>query len=114
MYARLVCLVCTMRAGSSAWPHGRMGAWPMGAPFSPSTTTAAAEPNAPHAATGQGTAAIEGPADYEAIASASPFLTQLCLELPANATAVPQEMDGVLSACNKLEDLEIGHLKRRE
>jgi hypothetical protein len=56
----------------------------------------------------QGPAAIESPADYEAIASiSSPFLTHLSLELPASATALPHQLTGVLSACSKLEDLAI-------
>ncbi|KAG1661693.1 hypothetical protein FOA52_001970 [Chlamydomonas sp. UWO 241] len=52
-----------------------------------------------------GAAAIEGPADYDVIAGASPWLTHLSLPLPPSATALPQPMDGVLSACTKLEDL---------
>jgi hypothetical protein len=65
-------------------------------------TTAAAEPNAP-ACCHHSQAAIEHHADYEAIASASPFLTHLSLEIPDSATAVPKQMAGVLSACGKLE-----------
>jgi hypothetical protein len=67
-----------------------------------------AEQRPPHAATrAQGAGAIERPADYEAIASASPFLTHLSLELPTSATALPQEMAWVLSACSKLAHLAI-------
>ncbi|KAG1673938.1 hypothetical protein FOA52_015693 [Chlamydomonas sp. UWO 241] len=54
-----------------------------------------------------GAAAIESPADYDAIASAAPWLTHLSLDLPARAIALPQHMAGVLSACSKLEDLEM-------
>jgi hypothetical protein len=43
------------------------------------------------------------PADYNAIASTAPWLTHLSLELPASATALPQEMAGLLSACSNLE-----------
>jgi Leucine-rich repeat (LRR) protein len=39
------------------------------------------------------------------MASSSPWLTHLGLELPASATALPQQMAGVLSACSKLEEL---------
>jgi hypothetical protein len=61
-----------------------------------------------HAATVQeGAAEIEDPADYEAIASTAPFLTELSLKLPASATALPQQMASLLSACSKLEDLAL-------
>ncbi|KAG1668964.1 hypothetical protein FOA52_001008 [Chlamydomonas sp. UWO 241] len=53
-----------------------------------------------------GAAAI-GSADYEAITSAAPRLTHFSLELPASATALPQEMVQLLSACSKLEDLAL-------
>jgi hypothetical protein len=52
----------------------------------------------------QGAAAIRSPTDYEAIARTAPWLTHLSLEPPASATALPQEMAGMLSACSKLED----------
>jgi hypothetical protein len=53
----------------------------------------------------QGAAAMGSPTDYEVIASTAPWLTHLSLELPASATALPQEMAGLLAACSKLEDL---------
>jgi hypothetical protein len=61
-------------------------------------TTTVAEPNAPHAATTQCAAAIESPADYDAIARTSPFLTQLSLELPGDAAALMQE-NGWAAVC---------------
>ncbi|KAG1677950.1 hypothetical protein FOA52_001368 [Chlamydomonas sp. UWO 241] len=54
-----------------------------------------------------GAASIGSPADYEAIASAAPWLTHFSLELPASASALPQEMARLLAACSKLEDLEM-------
>jgi hypothetical protein len=61
-----------------------------------------------HAATAQeGDAAIEDPAEYEAIARSAPFLTEVSLKLPASATALPQQMASLLSACSKLEDLTL-------
>ncbi|KAG1656397.1 hypothetical protein FOA52_008807 [Chlamydomonas sp. UWO 241] len=51
---------------------------------------------------------IQDPAvDYPAIASTAPWLTQLSLKPPASATALPQEMAGLLSACSKLEELAL-------
>jgi hypothetical protein len=44
---------------------------------------------------------IEDVADYQAIASTAPWLTHLSVELPASATALPQQM----SACSRLENL---------
>ncbi|KAG1664236.1 hypothetical protein FOA52_003489 [Chlamydomonas sp. UWO 241] len=55
-----------------------------------------------------GSAAIDSPSGYEAIASASPWLTHLSLELPVTTTALPQEMAALLAACSKLDDLGIG------
>jgi hypothetical protein len=55
----------------------------------------------------QGAAAIKDPADYEAIARTAPFLTELSLKLPASATALPQQMATLLSACSKLVDLAL-------
>jgi hypothetical protein len=71
--------------------------------------TAAAEPCPACCFRAQGAAAVESssPTDYEAIASTAPFLTRLSLELPDSATALPHEMAGLLSACSRLEDLEI-------
>ncbi|KAG1672504.1 hypothetical protein FOA52_002813 [Chlamydomonas sp. UWO 241] len=54
-----------------------------------------------------GAAAIESIAEYKVVASSSPWLTHLSLELPASATALPQLMAGVLSTCSKLKDLAI-------
>jgi hypothetical protein len=70
-------------------------------------------PGLPFCHRAQGAGAIERPADYEAIASASPFLTHLSLFLPTSATALPQQMAGVLSACSKLEDLALSSLRSR-
>jgi Leucine-rich repeat (LRR) protein len=58
----------------------------------------------PQPAQGAATA-IECPADYETIASTALFLTHLRMELPDSATALPQEMAGLLSACSRLENL---------
>jgi hypothetical protein len=55
----------------------------------------------------QAGAPIEDAADYDAVASTSPFLTELSLKLPASATALPQQMAALLSACSKLEDLTL-------
>jgi hypothetical protein len=55
----------------------------------------------------QSVAAVEGPADYEAITRSSPWLTHLSLWVPASATALPQEIAGLLSACRKLESLDM-------
>jgi hypothetical protein len=54
----------------------------------------------------QGGGAIEDPADYQAIASTASMLTELSLELPASATALPLQMAALLS-CSKLEGLAI-------
>jgi hypothetical protein len=56
-----------------------------------------------HATCAQNAAAIEIPADYAAITSTA--LTHLSLVLPDSATALPQQMAGMLSACSKLEDV---------
>jgi hypothetical protein len=50
---------------------------------------------------------IESPADYEAITRTAPFLTELSLKLPGSTTALPQQMDSLLSAASKLEDLTL-------
>ncbi|KAG1679786.1 hypothetical protein FOA52_012697 [Chlamydomonas sp. UWO 241] len=57
----------------------------------------------------EGGVAIEDPADYQAIAIAGAlgWLTQLSLRPPASATALPQQMAALLSACGKLEDLRL-------
>ncbi|KAG1658246.1 hypothetical protein FOA52_008506 [Chlamydomonas sp. UWO 241] len=55
----------------------------------------------------EGAAAIEAAADYEAITKTAPWLTQLSLELPGDATALPQQVASLLSACSKLEDLTL-------
>ncbi|KAG1662281.1 hypothetical protein FOA52_002170 [Chlamydomonas sp. UWO 241] len=55
----------------------------------------------------QGGAAIEDVADYEAIANAAPWLTHLGLQLPASATALPPQLGALLSACSKLDELEL-------
>jgi internalin A len=55
----------------------------------------------------QDAAAIEDPADYDAITRAAPFLTELSLKFPGSATALPQQLASLLSACSKLEDLTL-------
>ncbi|KAG1655768.1 hypothetical protein FOA52_008475 [Chlamydomonas sp. UWO 241] len=52
-------------------------------------------------------AVIESAADYQAIASAAPWLTHFSYSLPASATALPQQMASLLAACSKLQDLAI-------
>ncbi|KAG1664002.1 hypothetical protein FOA52_010518 [Chlamydomonas sp. UWO 241] len=52
-------------------------------------------------------AMINSDADYQAIASATPWLTHLSCALPGSATALPQQMASLLAACSKLEDLAL-------
>ncbi|KAG1667965.1 hypothetical protein FOA52_008337 [Chlamydomonas sp. UWO 241] len=55
----------------------------------------------------QGGMTLEDPADFHAIARATPFLTQLRIIPPARSTALPQQMAELLSQCSKLEDLAL-------
>lgn len=49
---------------------------------------------------------IKKPADYEAISSTAPWLTQLSQKLPHSAKALEQ-MAALLAACTKLEDVTL-------
>ncbi|KAG1663324.1 hypothetical protein FOA52_006283 [Chlamydomonas sp. UWO 241] len=51
--------------------------------------------------------AVAGAADYQAIATAAPWLTQLSLQLPGSATALPQHMASLLSVCSRLGNLTL-------
>ncbi|KAG1661355.1 hypothetical protein FOA52_002469 [Chlamydomonas sp. UWO 241] len=50
-----------------------------------------------------------GDLDYWAITSffAAPWLTQLSVKLPVNATALPQQMASLLAACSRLEEVAL-------
>ncbi|KAG1667966.1 hypothetical protein FOA52_008338 [Chlamydomonas sp. UWO 241] len=52
---------------------------------------------------GEGGLTLEDAADHQAIVA--PLLTQLSMRPPASATALPQQMAALLSACSKLEEL---------
>ncbi|KAG1660084.1 hypothetical protein FOA52_011150 [Chlamydomonas sp. UWO 241] len=55
----------------------------------------------------EGGTTIEGAADYQAVANAAPWLTQLSMRPPVSATALSQKMSALLSAFGKLEDLAL-------
>jgi hypothetical protein len=73
-----------------------------------------AQPPPPTHDRAQGAAAIKDPADYEAITRTAPYLTELSLKLPGSATALPQQMASLLSACSKLEDLALHAYNKEE
>ncbi|KAG1672208.1 hypothetical protein FOA52_002909 [Chlamydomonas sp. UWO 241] len=58
--------------------------------------------------------AIEDPADYQAIASTSPWLTELSMKLPASATTLPQQMAALLAACGRGRAVSWHQLQRLE
>ncbi|KAG1656119.1 hypothetical protein FOA52_007818 [Chlamydomonas sp. UWO 241] len=55
----------------------------------------------------KGDGVVKEAADYQAVASTAPWLTQLSVQLPASATTLPQHMASLLSVCSKLEDLTL-------